>query len=91
MCIAAGSLVAGRALDSSLGLSGPALVGAVFTALTLLRHLRHGPGHRPSLRPRRRGLRPRRHRRRRPQCRRVSAAASSRPTSATKPSASAAT
>ncbi|KPC78861.1 MFS transporter [Streptomyces sp. NRRL S-4] len=34
--IAAGSLVAGRALDSSLGLSGPALVGAVFAALTLL-------------------------------------------------------
>ncbi|MFI6653028.1 MFS transporter [Streptomyces sp. NPDC050529] len=34
--IAAGSLVAGRALDSSLGLTGPALVGAVFAALTLL-------------------------------------------------------
>lgn len=34
--IAAGSLVAGQALDSSLGLTGPALVGAVFAALTLL-------------------------------------------------------
>ncbi|WP_326810745.1 MFS transporter [Streptomyces scopuliridis] len=34
--IAVGSLVAGRALDSSLGLTGPALVGAVFSALTLL-------------------------------------------------------
>ncbi|MCI4040943.1 SDR family oxidoreductase [Streptomyces sp. TRM75563] len=34
--IAAGSLVAGRALGSSLGLTGPALVGAVFAALTLL-------------------------------------------------------
>ncbi|WP_381790161.1 MFS transporter [Streptomyces niveus] len=34
--IAAGSLLAGRALDSSLGLTGPALVGAVFAALTLL-------------------------------------------------------
>ncbi|MET8176884.1 hypothetical protein [Streptomyces clavifer] len=34
--VAAGSLVAGRALDSSLGLTGPALVGAVFAALTLL-------------------------------------------------------
>nr|WP_236074431.1 MFS transporter [Streptomyces tardus] len=34
--IAAGSLVAGRALDSSLGLTGPVLVGAVFAALTLL-------------------------------------------------------
>lgn len=34
--IAAGSLAAGRALDSSLGLTGPALVGAVFAALTLL-------------------------------------------------------
>ncbi|MFE4611693.1 MFS transporter [Streptomyces niveus] len=34
--ITAGSLVAGRALDSSLGLTGPALVGAVFAALTLL-------------------------------------------------------
>ncbi|MGW7073013.1 MFS transporter [Streptomyces sp. NPDC054855] len=34
--IAVGSLVAGRALDSSLGLTGPALVGAVFAALTLL-------------------------------------------------------
>lgn len=33
--IAAGTLVAGRALDSSLGLTGPALVGAVFAALTL--------------------------------------------------------
>ncbi|MFF7373233.1 MFS transporter [Streptomyces tricolor] len=34
--IAAGSLAAGRALDSSLGLTGPALVGAVFAGLTLL-------------------------------------------------------
>ncbi|ROQ63749.1 DHA1 family inner membrane transport protein [Streptomyces sp. 840.1] len=34
--IAAGSLAAGHALDSSLGLTGPALVGAVFAALTLL-------------------------------------------------------
>ncbi|MFF8557025.1 MFS transporter [Streptomyces sp. NPDC015501] len=34
--IAAGSLAAGHALDTSLGLTGPALVGAVFTALTLL-------------------------------------------------------
>ncbi|MFD8298787.1 MFS transporter [Streptomyces bauhiniae] len=34
--IAAGSLVAGQALDSSLGLTGPALVGAIFAALTLL-------------------------------------------------------
>ncbi|MEU9930061.1 MULTISPECIES: MFS transporter [Streptomyces] len=34
--IAAGSLVAGQALNSSLGLAGPALVGAVFAALTLL-------------------------------------------------------
>ncbi|MFD7058859.1 MFS transporter [Streptomyces sp. NPDC059906] len=34
--IAAGSLVAGRALDSSFGLTGPALIGAVFAALTLL-------------------------------------------------------
>ncbi|MFF3846851.1 hypothetical protein [Streptomyces sp. NPDC002328] len=34
--IAAGALVAGRAPDSSLGLTGPALVGAVFVALTLL-------------------------------------------------------
>ncbi|MEU6030305.1 MFS transporter [Streptomyces tauricus] len=34
--IAVGSLLAGRALDSSLGLTGPALVGAVLAALTLL-------------------------------------------------------
>ncbi|MFE2943125.1 MFS transporter [Streptomyces sp. NPDC059255] len=34
--IAAGSAIAGRALDSSLGLTGPALVGANFAALTLL-------------------------------------------------------
>ena len=34
--IAAGSLAAGRAMDSSLGLTGPALVGATFAALTLL-------------------------------------------------------
>ncbi|MDQ0994275.1 MFS transporter [Streptomyces sp. V3I7] len=34
--IAAGSAIAGHALDSSLGLTGPALVGAVSTALTLL-------------------------------------------------------
>ncbi|MGW1840019.1 MFS transporter [Streptomyces sp. NPDC002067] len=34
--IAAGSALAGRALGSSLGLNGPALVGAVFAALTLL-------------------------------------------------------
>ncbi|MFJ9041840.1 MFS transporter [Streptomyces sp. NPDC102406] len=34
--IAAGSLLAGRAMDSSLGLTGPALVGAAFAALTLL-------------------------------------------------------
>ncbi|MFJ3445797.1 MFS transporter [Streptomyces sp. NPDC086081] len=34
--IAVGSAIAGRALDSSLGLTGPALVGAVSAALTLL-------------------------------------------------------
>ncbi|MGW4874191.1 MFS transporter [Streptomyces chartreusis] len=34
--IAAGSALAGQALDSSLGLSGPALTGAVLAALTLL-------------------------------------------------------
>ncbi|MEV4680617.1 MFS transporter [Streptomyces kurssanovii] len=34
--IAGGSALAGRALDSSLGLTGPALVGAVLAALTLL-------------------------------------------------------
>ncbi|WP_242438512.1 MFS transporter [Streptomyces sp. CB00455] len=34
--IAAGSAIAGRAMDSSLGLTGPPLVGAVFAALTLL-------------------------------------------------------
>ncbi|MEV6019988.1 MFS transporter [Streptomyces sp. NPDC051997] len=34
--VAVGSALAGRALASSLGLTGPALVGAVFTALTLL-------------------------------------------------------
>ncbi|WP_353946440.1 MFS transporter [Streptomyces sp. HUAS MG91] len=34
--IAAGSAIAGRALDSSLGLTGPAMVGAVSAALTLL-------------------------------------------------------
>jgi DHA1 family inner membrane transport protein len=34
--IAAGSLIAGRAMDSSLGLTGPALVGTVSAALTLL-------------------------------------------------------
>ncbi|MEU5059969.1 MULTISPECIES: MFS transporter [unclassified Streptomyces] len=34
--IAAGSAIAGRALSSSLGLTGPALVGAVSAALTLL-------------------------------------------------------
>nr|WP_257101603.1 hypothetical protein [Streptomyces sp. alain-838] len=34
--IAAGSLAAGRALDSSLGLTGPSVVGAAFAALTLL-------------------------------------------------------
>lgn len=34
--LAAGSALAGMALDSSLGLTGPALVGAVFAALTLL-------------------------------------------------------
>ncbi|MFB7597382.1 MFS transporter [Streptomyces sp. NPDC056160] len=34
--IAAGSAIAGRALDSSLGLTGPALVGTVSAALTLL-------------------------------------------------------
>ncbi|MFF1395873.1 MFS transporter [Streptomyces sp. NPDC058287] len=34
--IAAGSAIAGTALDSSLGLTGPALVGAVSAALTLL-------------------------------------------------------
>ncbi|MFF9126581.1 MFS transporter [Streptomyces sp. NPDC014889] len=34
--IAAGSALAGQALDSSLGLTGPALVGAIFAALTLL-------------------------------------------------------
>ncbi|WP_030980578.1 MFS transporter [Streptomyces sp. NRRL S-1824] len=34
--IAAGSAVAGRALSTSLGLTGPALVGALFATLTLL-------------------------------------------------------
>ncbi|MEV6647744.1 MFS transporter [Amycolatopsis sp. NPDC051371] len=34
--VAVGSALAGQALDSSLGLTGPALVGAVFAALTLL-------------------------------------------------------
>ncbi|MFK0127084.1 MFS transporter [Streptomyces nigra] len=34
--VAAGSALAGVALSSSLGLTGPALVGAVFAALTLL-------------------------------------------------------
>ncbi|MFF7816048.1 MFS transporter [Streptomyces sp. NPDC007945] len=34
--IAAGSALAGRALDSSLGLTGPALIGAVSATLTLL-------------------------------------------------------
>ncbi|MFJ7151527.1 MFS transporter [Streptomyces sp. NPDC100445] len=34
--IAAGSALAGRTLDSSLGLTGPALVGAVSAALTLV-------------------------------------------------------
>ncbi|MER5600138.1 MFS transporter [Streptomyces sp. NPDC002265] len=34
--IAVGSALAGQALDSSLGLTGPALVGTVFAALTLL-------------------------------------------------------
>ncbi|MPY53683.1 MFS transporter [Streptomyces acidicola] len=34
--IAVGSALAGQALGSSLGLTGPALVGAVFAALTLL-------------------------------------------------------
>ncbi|MEU0947187.1 MFS transporter [Streptomyces canus] len=34
--IAAGSLIAGTALDSSLGLTGPPLVGTVIAALTLL-------------------------------------------------------
>jgi DHA1 family inner membrane transport protein len=34
--IAAGSAIAGTALDSSLGLTGPALVGTVIAALTLL-------------------------------------------------------
>ncbi|MEU6419171.1 MFS transporter [Streptomyces spiralis] len=34
--IAAGSAIAGRALDSSLGLTGPALVGTISAALTLL-------------------------------------------------------
>ncbi|BBC29762.1 hypothetical protein SGFS_010560 [Streptomyces graminofaciens] len=34
--IAAGAAIAGRALDSSLGLTGPPLVGAVITALTIL-------------------------------------------------------
>ncbi|WP_405778622.1 MFS transporter [Streptomyces sp. NBC_01378] len=34
--IAAGSAVAGLAMDSALGLTGPALVGAVFAALSLL-------------------------------------------------------
>ncbi|MFI2780841.1 MFS transporter [Streptomyces sp. ALB3] len=50
MGIAAGSALAGHALDSSLGLTGPALVGAVFAALTLLPLiglLRSGP-HRPT-------------------------------------------
>jgi DHA1 family inner membrane transport protein len=34
--IAAGSAIAGQAIGSSLGLTGPALVGGVFSALTLL-------------------------------------------------------
>ncbi|MER8010206.1 MFS transporter [Streptomyces sp. NPDC094149] len=34
--IAVGSALAGQALDSSLGVTGPALVGTVFTGLTLL-------------------------------------------------------
>ncbi|MFE6752751.1 hypothetical protein ACFVDQ_04035 [Streptomyces sp. NPDC057684] len=34
--IAAGSAIAGTALDSSLGLTGPALIGTVSAALTLL-------------------------------------------------------
>ncbi|MEJ8654528.1 hypothetical protein WKI65_42475 [Streptomyces sp. MS1.AVA.3] len=34
--IAAGSAIAGRTMDSSLGLTGPALVGTVSAALTLL-------------------------------------------------------
>lgn len=34
--IAVGAALAGQALDSSLGLTGPALVGAVFAALTLV-------------------------------------------------------
>lgn len=34
--IAAGSALAGRALASSLGVTGPALIGALFTGLTLL-------------------------------------------------------
>ncbi|WP_240468525.1 MFS transporter [Streptomyces dangxiongensis] len=34
--IAAGSALAGQALNTSLGLTGPALVGALFATLTLL-------------------------------------------------------
>ncbi|MFD8822854.1 MFS transporter [Streptomyces sp. NPDC059605] len=52
--IAAGSAVAGRALDSSLGPTGPALVGAVSAALTLLplTALALRGAHRPRPRPR---------------------------------------
>ncbi|MFF7565732.1 MFS transporter [Streptomyces pseudovenezuelae] len=46
--IAAGSAIAGTALDSSLGLTGPPLVGTVIAALTLLPLIAlavHGPSH----------------------------------------------
>ncbi|WP_306185039.1 MFS transporter [Streptomyces sp. MK5] len=48
--IAVGSALAGRALDSSLGLTGPALVGTVSAALTLLPliALAVSKGHRPT-------------------------------------------
>ncbi|WP_316741576.1 MFS transporter [Streptomyces sp. MK7] len=48
--IAVGSALAGRALDSSLGLTGPALVGTVSAALTLLPliALAVSQGHRPT-------------------------------------------
>ncbi|MFF0161114.1 MFS transporter [Streptomyces sp. NPDC005263] len=46
--IAAGSAIAGTALESSLGLTGPPLVGTVIAALTLLPLIAlavHGPSH----------------------------------------------
>jgi DHA1 family inner membrane transport protein len=46
--IAAGSAIAGTALDSTLRLTGPPLVGTVIAALTLLPLIAlavHGPSH----------------------------------------------